>query len=89
MIRLATLAGATLLGAIACTDDPQRAPTPTAPAPPALSKAPAGPTLRTTVCLSYMRERARLEVRLADSPNDSTLQKKAASYERMLAGACR
>jgi hypothetical protein len=89
MIRLAVVAGATLLGAIACTDDPQRALTPTAPAAPALAKAPVGPTLRTTVCLSYMRERVRLEVRLAASPDDSTLRKKAASYDRMFAGACR
>ena len=89
MIRLAVLPSATLLGAVACTDDPQRAPLPTAPAAPALSKAPAAPTLRSTVCLSYMRERTRLQVRLAVSPDDSTLQKKAASYDRVLAGACR
>jgi hypothetical protein len=88
MVRLAILAGAVLVGAIACTDDRQKPATPTAPTPPALSKAPTGPALRTTVCLSYMRERARLQVRLAESPDDSTLKKKATSYERMLAGAC-
>jgi hypothetical protein len=89
MIRLAILAGAALFGAVACTDDPERASTPTAPAPPVLSKAPAAPMLRTTVCLSYMRERARLEVRLAENRSDTTLQKKAASFERLFAGACR
>ena len=89
MIRLAVLAGATLLGAVACADDPQRAPTPTAPPAPALAKAAAAPTPRTTVCLSYMRARVRLQARLALSPDDSALQKKAASYDRMLAGACR
>jgi hypothetical protein len=89
MVRLTVLLGATLLGAGACTDDPQRAPAPTAPAAPALSKGPAAPRLRTTVCLSYMRARVRLQARLAESPDDSTLKKNAASYDRVLAGACR
>ena len=89
MIRLAVLVGATLVGGMACTDDPERSPLPTAPAAPVLSKAAAAPTSRTTVCLSYMRERTRLEVRLAQSPDDSTLVKKAESIDRVLAGACR
>lgn len=89
MIRLAVLAGATLLGAVACTDDPQKAAMPTAPVAASLSRASVAAPLRTTVCLSYMRERTRLQVRLTESPDDSTLQKKAASYDRALAGACR
>jgi hypothetical protein len=89
MIRLAVFVGATLLAAGACTDDPEKAVAPTAPPPPVLAKAPAPPTLRTTVCLSYLRERTRLQVRLAESPDDSTLKRRATSYDRMLAGACR
>jgi hypothetical protein len=88
MLRLAILAGATLLS-IACTDDPQKAATPTAPEAPAFSKASVPPPRRTTLCLSYLRKRARLEVRLAESPNDSTLRKESASYARVLADACR
>jgi hypothetical protein len=89
MIRLAVLAGATLLGAVACTDDPHKAATPTAPAAPTEARAFVAPIRRTTVCLSYLRKRTRLQVRLADHPNDSTLQKEAASYERLLVDACR
>lgn len=90
MIRLAVLTGTILLGAVACSDDPQRAPAPTAPAAPAYSKASAEALAsRTTVCLAYMRERTRLEARLALSRDDTELQKQAASYDRLLEGACR
>ncbi len=89
MNRLIGLALGMLLGVGACSDDPQRAPMPTAPPALSFSKASEGPTLQTTVCLSYLRERTRLQARLAVSPEDTALQRKATSYDRMLASACR
>lgn len=89
MTRLAILAVAALLGAVACSDDPERAAAPTAPVSPSISRASVIAQRRTTVCLSYMRKRSRLEVRLAARPNDTTLQNEVVSYDRMLADACR
>ena len=89
MIRLAILAGATLLGAIACSDDPQKSALPTAPVTPSISTVRAVKYGSTSVCLSYLRKRSKAEVRLANSPNDTTVQKEVAQYDRMLANACR
>jgi hypothetical protein len=89
MTRLAILAVAASLGAVACTDDPERAAAPTAPIAPSMSRAAVVAQQRTTVCLSYLRKRSRLEVRLAARPTDTTLLKEMGSYDRMLVDACR
>lgn len=89
MKRVVAIAGATLLGVFACTDDPTSPAMATAAVTPSMTPAAVVAHRRTTVCLSYMRKRSRAEVRLENSPTDTTLQKEVALYNRILVDACR
>ena len=43
---------------------------------------------RTRVCMSYLRERSKLQVSLARTPNDTTVQRQAVALASIITDAC-
>ena len=95
MNRLVVVA---LVGAalIACDEDPAKTAAPTAPTVAAPQQVNAAEALAnvpvrvrgSSVCSAYLRDRIRLQLRIAKAPTDTTLQQKATSLTAMLADAC-
>jgi hypothetical protein len=77
----------------ACDDDPSLKPK--APTAPELPAAPA-PSLEnvsarvrgSSVCSSYLRERSRLQAKLAAAPNDTALSRRAHALVLIIVDAC-
>jgi hypothetical protein len=87
----AALPAAALLLLGACSDDPQKEQTPTAPQPvaPSLSvEGVSGPSALSAVCHVYKQEREVIKQQLTDSPDDAVLQKQVKSYDSLIADVC-
>jgi hypothetical protein len=94
MNRLAFVAVALLLAA--CSDDPARERSPTAPPAPTFSRSGHAPRGLSTVCLSYMTQLAntqeklqKLEKEPVDVALEKKLAKKAESFQKLVTDACR
>jgi hypothetical protein len=73
-----------LLLAAGCSDEPQKAATPTAPPAPLKSMAGAPGSFRaSTVCASYARDRALAKASLSDLPATGLSEKQAAMGARL------
>jgi len=82
-----TLAVVVLLFAAACTDEPGKAATPTAPS--AAISAPTAPAASgATVCLAYTRDREIVRGELKNAPTSEKLQKKLEAFDELILDAC-
>ncbi len=94
------LATVFLLVAAACSDEPQKAATPTAPQSPLKSASAAPASLRaSTVCAAYARDRSLAKATLAELPDKAAasdkeaaratrLERKLESLDALIKGAC-
>lgn len=86
-MKAALALAAMLVSAAACTDEPKKSDTPTAPT--AVST-PAQPPARRvgTVCLSYGRDRELVRSELKRTPGNEALQGKLKALDELILDAC-
>lgn len=99
-MRYAPTLAAVLLLAAACSDEPQKAATPTAPRSPIVSSSIAPASARaSTVCVAHIRDRALVKAELGEIPEEKArtekeaalgarLQRKLASLDALINDAC-
>jgi hypothetical protein len=77
-----------LISAAACNDEPKRQLAPTAPTISKSVTAAPAPTGGSTVCLAYARDRSLATAELKEKPSNERLQKRLASLDKLIHGAC-
>ena len=83
-MRYAPALAVVLLLAAACSDEPQKGATPTAPRAPLSSVSGAPPSLRaSTVCAAYARDRSLVKASLDELPDKALTEKEAALNTRL------
>ena len=90
-MKLAPAIAIVLLSVAACGDEQKRPAAPTAPTASAAATSVTATPIDAhawTVCLRYASDRALIAAELKETPTSEKLQKRMASLERLIKGAC-